>query len=281
MTWISFRTLSLVSFLFYGATVAAAQQTPPPAEFQFGADEVGVDEHLGARIPLDLRFHDCEGREVRLGELFDGSDPRPTILTLNYSDCPGLCSTQLSGLASGMKGMKLDAGSDYRVLTVSIDPEETHERAAATRERYLGEYGRESSSSDAWEVLTGDQAAIQALTKAVGFRYKFLPAAGQFAHTAVLVLLSPKGKITRYLYGVSYDPKTLELSLKESAAGRELSTIDRLILYCFHYDPTQGRYTATVLNIVKLSGVLIILLLGSFVLAIVRRTRSHRPESAA
>jgi protein SCO1/2 len=220
---------------------------------------VGVTEQVGARLPLHLEFTNHENRRVRLGDLF--RDAKPVILTLNYSNCPMLCNLQLSGLLDALRGLEWSAGREFDVVTVSIDPLETTARSQATRQRYLGEYDRPGASRG-WHFLTGNQAAIRDLARAVGFGYRYLPERKEYAHAAVLILCSPEGRVCRYLYGVKYDSSTLRLLLVEASQGQTGSSLDQLLLYCFHYDATKGRYALTAMSIMRLGALLTFLVLA-------------------
>ena len=262
--------------LLWGALAAAApaQQAPGPLP----ADaEVGVDEKLGAQLPLQLGFTDHTGAPRRLGDFFAG-DGRPVLLTLNYSACPQLCSEQLNGLVEALRQVGRDPAEDFRLLTVSIDPEETPAAAAEPRGKYLADYGREDAD---WSFLTGSEESVRALADAVGFRYVFVPENGEYAHTAALFLLTPGGQVARYLWGVRYEPRTLELSLAETAAGELRSTTDKILLYCFQYDPAEGSYALAARNLTKVLGAVLVVVLGGFLLKLFRQERRNRENTAA
>ena len=218
-------------------------------------DGVRVDEHLGDSIPLDLGFVDEEGKPVTLRDYFDGKVP--VIITLNYSDCPMLCSLQLSGVVDS------SAGKEYRLVTVSINPKEGPERARKTKARYLQQYGR-PGAEDGWHFLTGSANNVHALANAIGFRYSYNEKRDEWVHPAAITVTAPNGKIARYLYGIEYHPKTLRLSLVEASEGKIGTTIDKLVLYCFHYDATEGRYAPVARNIMRLGGAIAVVVLGGF-----------------
>lgn len=233
-----------------------ADSTPAKPKRLNGID---VDEQLDTQLPLDLAFTDTDGKAVKLGDFFDGE--RPVVITLNYSDCPMLCSLQLTGLVKGMKQMDWTAGKEFRVVTVSLNPEEKPERSAQTKQRYLTEYGR-SEAQAGWHFLTGSEANIKALANAIGFRYGYNEVRQEYVHPAAITLATPKGKIARYLYGIEYHPKTLRLGLVESSEGKIGTTVDKLILYCFHYDSSEGKYAPVAMNIMQVAGGATALLLG-------------------
>lgn len=236
------------------ASVAQLANNVPPE-----IDTVGIDEHRGDTLPLDLQFVDHRGQAIRLGDLFDGR--RPVILSLNYSDCPMLCNLQLRGLNDSLKQIEGKLGERFRVVTASINPNETPERAAGAQQNYVQTYGRETTE-DAWTLLTGKEAAIKQLADAVGFRYEFVPERGEYAHTAALMICTPDGVISRYLYGIDYDPSTLRLSTIEAADGKIGSAVDQLILYCFHYDATKGRYAPAAFNLMRVGALFTLVVIG-------------------
>lgn len=203
---------------------------------------VGVEEQLGATVPLDLEFFDPEGNQVRLGDLFDGE--RPTVLTLNYANCPQLCGLQLNGFIESLNEMEQwSVGEQFQVITVSLDPNETDEMAQGFRERVLGGYDRPEARAG-WSFLRGTGKDVRLLADTVGFHYNSFEDKGQFAHTAAIMLLDPKGAVSRYLYGIDYPPATLRLSLAETASSKYVSTVDALILRCFLYDAASGTFVA-------------------------------------
>jgi cytochrome c oxidase subunit II len=258
-----------------GATLPASAQLidRQPSEIQ----EVGIDEKLGEVLPLDLAFRNERGEDVTLGDLFHRD--RPVILTLNYSDCPMLCMLQLNGLVDGLLDVSLLPGKDFEILSVSIDPTETPERALLTKQRYVKAYGRPESASG-WHFWVGRQANIQRLADAVGFRYKYIPERSEYSHAAVLMFCSPNGTITRYLYGVLYEPRTLHLTLIEAGEGKIGSTLDRILLFCFHYDATVGRYGPVAQRLMRLAAglTLFVLVIGLVPVWLRRSARSATPK---
>ncbi len=226
-----------------------------------GLKGVGIKEKLGHTIPMDLTFLNSKGKQVTLAELMKGD--KPVILNLAYFTCPMLCPLIMHGMVKGLKKSSLVPGKDYKIITVSFDPHDTYQVAAqkkASMDSTFGKYQKQAESS--WYFLTGKQDQITQLTKSVGFDYKYLPKKKMFAHTAALIFLSSKGKVDRYLYGISYAPLQLENALGDAAHGKIGSTLVRIVLYCCQYDPGTGKYTASVTNIMKLSGVVVMILLG-------------------
>jgi protein SCO1/2 len=218
---------------------------------------------------------------VRLGDFFG---KRPVVLALVYYECPMLCTQILNGLAASLGTITLDAGREFDVVAVSFDPRETPALAAEKKRSYLARY-RRPGSEQGWHFLTGEAAAISALTEAVGFRYRFDPATGQFAHGSAVFVLTPSGELSRYFYGIEYAPRDLRLALVESADSRIGTPVDQLLLYCFHYDPATGKYGAVALNMIRLGGVATVLAIAGFVLWSWRREKRTRaakaPERAA
>lgn len=218
---------------------AAASQAQLLEQIPEEMQGVGIDDKSGEEIPLDLRFRDENGKAITLADVFSGE--RPVLLSLNYSDCPMLCTLQLTELVRNLREMEWSAGMEFDVVSVSVDPLETTARAKQTEQKYLKQYNR-PGAADGFRFLTGNNENIRALADAVGFRYKYVPRTGEFSHTAAEIVCSPEGMVSRYLYGVGYDPQTIRLSLVEAADGRVGSTLDQIILFCFHYDETEGRY---------------------------------------
>ena len=231
---------------------------------------VGVTEKLGAPIPLDLQFTDESGQTVRLGDYFDGA--RPVILNLGYMGCPMLCGLVSNGMVEAMRAMKRTCGEEYVVLSPSIDHTETPTLSAAKKEGYLAQYGREAAQQG-WHWLTGREDQIRALTDAVGFGFAWNEERQEYAHAAVIVVLSPDGRVMRYLYGVMFDPKTLELSLVEATDGKTGSSLDKFLLFCFHYDAETGRYGPAARNIMKAGGAVTVLIVVGMFLGLRRRER--------
>lgn len=241
------------------APAEAQRMEPAPSDLE----EVGVAEHPDAQIPLDLAFRDATGERVTLKEFFDGT--RPVILTMNYSNCPMLCSLQLNGLLEGLQGLEWDLGENFQMITVSIDPKESPERAALTKQKYLKMYGR-PGVGDGWHMLTGNEENIRKLAGTVGFGYSFVEDTGEYAHAAVTFILTPDGRVSRYLYGIEYDPQTLRLSLVEAADGKVGSTFDQFLLTCFHYDATKGRYGPAAVKIMRMGALVTVVVLGGALL---------------
>jgi len=231
--------------------------------------DVGFDQRLGAQVPLDLPFRDESGAHVTLR---DYVRDKPVILVPAYYGCPMLCTIVLNGVVSALRALPFDIGHEFRVVTVSFNPHETSELAAAKKAGYLHEYRRPGAEAG-WHFLVGDDSSIRPLMEAIGFRYTWDAAASQYAHASGLVVLTPDGRISHYFYGVEFSPKDLRLALVEASSERIGSVVEQILLFCFHYDPSTGRYGRVALNAVRAGGVLTLLALGLFVWIQLRRDR--------
>ncbi len=252
------------------AGAAARAQSPEPEE----AKRIEIDQKLGAAIPLDAEFFDDQGRPVTLRQYFDGR--RPVVLTLNYLRCPMLCGVQLQSFLQTLKEMKgWTPGENFTILTVSFDPFEKSELARAKKAAYIAELGKPAAAAG-WHFLTGPSDSIKPLTRSVGFNYFWNTSNGEWAHSAALILLTPDGRVSRYLGGLSYEPDTLRLSLVEASAGKVGTVWDKLFLWCFHYDSKVGRYTPIARNIMRLGAVVSMLALGTMVLGLWRYDARRR-----
>lgn len=221
---------------------------------------VGVEPHLGETLDLEIGFHDTRNNYVKLKEFFDGK--KPVILSFNYSNCPKLCSVQLENMTLALREVDFTAGKDFEVISISIDPKESVSRARDTKARYTKLYNRPGSESG-WHFLTGDQQDIEYITNLCGFKYKYIARQKLYSHSPVFILLSPEGKIVRYIHGLDYEPVTIERALTEAADGKIGSPINRLsyALGCFVFDESTGKYTAQVMGIMRLAGGLTVVLL--------------------
>lgn len=261
--------------LMLSVTGAAAQVLEDkPDEIQ----NVGIDDKRGDQIPLDLRFTDDDGQPIQLSDIFNGE--QPVLLSLNYSDCPMLCGVQLNGLCDSLKQMKLTAGEDFHMVSVSINPREQPERAKQTEERYVAEYGR-PGAAQGWHFLTSNERNIKELARSVGFRYQYVPKTGEFSHAAAVMVCTPDGVVSRYLYGVMYNPQTIRLSLVEAADGKVGSAMDQIILFCFHYDETKGRYGPVARNLMSVGGGLTVATVLACLLPFWLRRGSSAAEGSA
>lgn len=266
--------------------VAFAQGQPDVEILPSPPKEVGFDQNIGRHVPLDVTFKDETGRTIRFGDAF--ADGKPVVLSLAYYTCPMLCGLSMNGLASSLKGINLDAGKDFNVVTLSFDPRETPEMARAKKEESLARYGRVVSAAResgagfggprtpwGWRFLTGDEASIKRVTSAVGFRYVWDAAAKQYAHATGVVVLTPDGKIARYLFGIEYAPKDLRLSLVEASKGQLGTVVDSLLLLCYHYDPRVGKYGPVAVGAMRIAGGATVLCIGAFIVVMARRERKR------
>lgn len=257
----------LLAVLSCGLVCAPARADEPASQVPLVLRDIGFDQRLGEPLPLDAQFRDEAGRPVRLGQYFG---QKPVIVSVVYYGCPMLCTLSLNGLASGLDALGFDVGKEFEVVTVSFDPREGPELAAAKKAAYLKRYTRPGAEAG-WHFLTGDKAAVDALTHAIGFRYKWDERTAQFAHPAGLVVATPAGIIARYLYGVEYTPKDLRFALVEASENKVGTPLDRAVLYCYKYDPTSGKYGAAVMRLVRVAAALTVLGLGGLVIVMRRR----------
>ncbi|HJR07444.1 MAG TPA: SCO family protein [Pyrinomonadaceae bacterium] len=235
--------------------------------------DIGIEQRLGEQVPLDIAFRDEAGRTVKLGDYFG---KRPVVVSLVYYNCPKLCNLVLNGLVGGLRTLPFTVGKDFDVVTVSFDPREGAADAAKKKEVVLHDYGRANDAASfnaGWHFLTGDKASIDALANAVGFKYTFDTATNQFAHASGVMVATSQGKLSHYFYGIEYAPRDLKLGLVEASAGKIGSAVDKLTLYCFHYDPTTGRYGPAIMNIMRLTGILTVVGLVALIMILHRRRR--------
>jgi protein SCO1 len=245
-----------------GGILGPSASVKPP-----GLTNVGIEQKLNAQVPLDLTFRDETGKSVRLGDYLG---KKPVILSLVYYRCPMLCNELLIGLESTLKVLKFDVGKEFDVLTVSFDPKDTPEIATSKKAEILNRYKR-AGAAEGWHFLTGAQESITALTQAVGFQYQYDSKSGQFAHNTAIMVLTPEGKIAQYYYGVEFPPKDLRLALIQASQNKIGNLADQILLYCYHYDPNTGKYSATISRIIQLSGGATILCLSTVLLVLFRR----------
>lgn len=252
-------SLALAQGLFAGPH---GTTNPPPDILK----RVGIEQHLNSQIPLDLKFRDESGREVKLADYFG---KQPVVLSMVYYECPMLCGEVLNGEASVFSALKFDIGKEYQVVTVSFDPTETPELARTKKRNFVERYGR-PGGDEGWHFLTGDQASIDALTKAVGFNYAWDRDSKQFAHAAAIMVITPDGRIAQYFYGVEYSPKDLRFGLVQASQNKIGNVVDQVLLYCYHYDPRTGKYGPVISRALQIGGALTVLILGGFIFIMFR-----------
>lgn len=253
---------------------APAPASPTPGRFEEYVPpelrDIGIDEKPGAVLPLDLTFTDQDGQAVELRKYFDGT--KPVILQLGYFGCPQLCTMVSQGMAESLRNLTLNVGDDYRVVYVSFDTNETHRLAAEKRQSILQAMGK-SNSQPGLYLLTSAKRPVEELARAVGFKYKWVPNQRQFSHPAAIMLFTPDGRLSRYLYGVKFDPKTLRLSLVEASEGKIGTTMDRILLTCFQFDGHAGKYNLAALRLVQTGGILTVLVVGVLITRAILRER--------
>lgn len=256
--------------LLVGAPAWAQRNDGLPPQLE----NIGVDQRLGERVPLDAQFFDESGARVRLGDFTaDG----PILLALVYYDCPMLCNMVLDGMAKAVMPITLEQGSDYRIVAVSFASEETPELAARAKEHLFERYRAERQG---WHFLTGEPESITRLAESVGFRYRYLEENGEYAHSAAIAVVTPEGRISRYFYGIDYPPRDVRLALVEAAEERIGSLADQVLLYCFRYDPATGQYTFAVWAVMRAAGALTAIALVVYLLISLRRERRGRQTAA-
>ena len=238
--------------------------------------KIGIDQRLNSQVPLELPFVDEAGRNVKLGDYFG---KRPVLLALVYYECPMLCTQVLNGVTGALKVLNFDVGREFDVVAVSINPKEGPGLAAAKKQAYVERYGRPGTAGG-WHFLTGREENIRALANAVGFRYAYDEEIKQYAHGAGIELLTPKGVIARYFYGIEYSPRDIRLGIVEASEERIGSPIDSVLLLCYHYDPATGKYGATVMTMVRIGAVLTMIVFAVFLFVSLRRERASRHHAA-
>jgi protein SCO1/2 len=274
--------MSLVSLVFFVAAAPAfSQNTGAPApgyRRDVGVTastvpaplrEVGFDQNLDRRLPLDVPLVDESGRTVRLDDYFGA---RPVVLVFAYYECPMLCSQVIAGVARALNVLSLEPGRDFEFVTISFDPRDTPASATARKAVYLERY-RDPNAGAASHFLTGSPQSIERLTSAAGFRYVWDETTRQFAHPSGVIVLTPDGRLARYIFGVEYGPRDLRLALVEASNGKIGSPVDALLLYCYHYNPMTGRYGLAIMRTIRLAGAATVLALGSFIVVMLRRER--------
>jgi protein SCO1 len=267
--------VALLALPAFGQGVLQAPAAPPANMRPPGLKHVGIEQHLNEQIPLDLPFKDETGKTVKLGDYFG---QRPVILSLVYYRCPMLCGQLLQGLESALRVVDFNPGKEFDVITVSFDPTDTPEVAAAKKAEIMARYKRPGTEAG-WHFLTGSPDSIAALTKAVGFEYEYDNRTQQFAHATAIEIVTPQGKLAQYYYGIDFPPKDLRLGIIQASQNHIGTVVDQVLLYCYHYDPDAGRYSALIFRVLQVAGGLTILVLGSFILVMVRMGSGPKHQS--
>jgi len=269
-------TAALAAVLFTLApTTASAQVNMLPDELR-GID---VSEHLGALVPLDATFRNHHGDVVRLGQLLDGR--RPVVVQLAYFRCPVLCSMVTNAMVQALRANEWTVGDQFQVLTVSIDPTDSPLDATRKRDSTLAQY-RRLQADNGWDFLTGDSANIERVARAVGVFYRYDARQNQYAHPAVIMLLTPEGRIARYLYGIQFDPRDVRIGLLEASRGHSISTVERILLFCYHYDPQGRRYAVVATRVMQFGGAVTVVAIVGLIggLLVRERMRARRAASS-
>lgn len=273
--------LTVVLVLFFGSAFAFdVSPTPKVASEQPKELEgVGIDEKLGGKLDLSLKVKDESGKEVTLGSFFDGK--HPVILSPVYFSCPGLCNFHLNGLTDALKVMDNEwlVGKKFKVLSLSFDSKEGPDLAIKKKETYMKLYGREGAEKE-WHFLTADEATIQTITKSVGFKFKWDEAQKEWAHASAAVIVTPDGTISRYLPGILFNPQDIKLALNEATEGKIGNFVDHLVLYCFKYDPHQSKYTLAAVNLMKMGGAVMVLMMVLWLMPVLIRSRRAKNKAA-
>ena len=265
------RQLPAAALLVVALTVPVASAAPP-------APDVKILPRPGHQVPPELAFRDEDGEPVEIGRYFG---EKPVVLVLSYFRCPRLCTEVLNDMTRALRGVgPLSAGRDFQVVVVSFDPREKPALAAAKKRSYVDDYGRPGTEAG-WHFLTGEKPDIDCLEEAVGFRAVYDAKDDQFAHDSAVILLTPQGKVSRYLFGLGYNPRDMRLALVESSEGKVGSLLDHVLLLCFHYDPAKGKYSATVLSIVRVGGAVTMLAMIVFWARVARRSLRTTDVAAA
>lgn len=239
----------------YDPTETTANGIPEPLK------KVGIEQKLGAQLPLDVELKDENGKLVRLGDYFGKG--RPVLVTFVYFECPMLCNQVLNGLTGSLKAVSYDAGKDFDVVAISFDDREFDipELAKNKKASYMERYGRPGTEKG-WHFLTGSKESIELVTAAAGFSFMWDEKSKQFAHSAGVMVATPEGKLSRYLYGIDYSPKDVKFAIMESSDNKIGNAAEQLLLYCYHYDPSTGKYGLAILNVIRLGGIATLLGLG-------------------
>jgi protein SCO1 len=274
------RHISVIVALLAASCALQAQTIPSSvgptsATMPAALQNVGFEPPLNGQMPLDLHFHDETGRDVQLREFFG---QKPVVLAFVYYNCPMLCEQIQMGVVGTLRMLSFNPGRDYEVVFISFDARETPEMAAAKKKTALNHFRRPETVSG-WHFLTGSKESIEVATRAANFRFRFDAKSKLFAHASGVLILTPDGRISRYFYGVEYPGRDMRLGLVDASAGKIGSPIDHLLLFCYHYDPSSATYSASILKIIRLGGILTILcIVGGIFIFRRREIRSARTK---
>ena len=260
------RAIQMGALLLAASSVMLCQ-FPRPAI----AQGVGIDQKLNSQIPLDLAFHDETGTTVPLRSYFGD---KPVVISMVYFSCGSLCPMSIKETTTSLTRLPLKAGTDYNVLVVSFDPKDTPELATEKKAQFA-QYFKQAGYGEGFHFLTGDQATITKFTKAIGWRYKWDAGTQQFIHAGGIMVATPDGKLSRYFYGLAYAPQDVRMALVEASEHKIGSPVDYITLFCFHYDPTTGKYTLAITNILQLCGTLTVLILVGFIIMFIKNDKNR------
>ncbi len=276
LVWLVAGALALMASVNSEARDALKEREGLANEVPKELTDLDIQQNLGAKVDIDAPFVDQDGKTVRLRDYM--ASGKPVLLSLAYYNCPSLCNFHLNGLNDAFKALQKPLGEEFQVVIISFDPKEKHELAAAKRESYLKEYGR-ADGAKGWHFLTGEASSIEPLAKAIGFKYRWDEEQKQYAHAAAAYAISPDGTISRYFFGITFEPKALRLSMIEASKGQVGTLVDRLTLACFHWDPKEGRFTIAASRVMRAGGVMIILVLAAFLLPFWLRARREQQDT--
>lgn len=269
---VAFTVLLLAAFvLILPPAVSASGENPTDAEI---LAQVGFDQNLDAQMPLDAPLIDEQGRSVTLAQYVG---KKPAVLVFTYYSCPNLCPIILHGLTESLRTMQVDVGDEYDIIVVSIDPRETPENSTGAKAAILASYGRWGTERS-WHFLTGPEPSIAKLAATAGFRYAYDPKSDEYAHPSGILVLTPTGHISKYLYGLEFSPRDLRLALVDASQGKIGTFVDQLLLTCFNYDPTRGKYSLAIKDLLKYSAVLMMVGLGAMIIVLNRKNRTVAKE---
>lgn len=274
--------LTTAVLVLFSASAQAYDGKPAPMvanEQPKELEGVGIDEKLGSKIDLTLKVKDDNGQEVALGSFFDGK--HPVIISPVYFSCPGLCNFHLNGLTDALKLMDKDwtIGKKFKLLSVSFDSKETPDLAANKKQTYMKLYDRAGSEKE-WHFITADESTVQALTQALGFKFRWDETAQEWAHASAAIVITPDGTISRYLPGIMFNPQDIKIALNEATDGKIGTFVDSLVLYCFKYDPHQSKYTLVAFNVMKMGGAVMVLVMVIWLLPVWIRARREQNNTA-
>lgn len=265
------------SFVILGLVASAAGSLGAQYARPKITNGVTIEQKLNSPVPLDLVFHDEKNQTVPLWKYFRD---KPVVISLVYFNCPSLCPMSLHETVTSLRRVALEPGRDYNVVVVSFDPKDTAREADLTKTKYKAQFGNRAGFDEGWHFLTGDQRSISALANATGFRYRWDDRSKQFIHAGGIMVATPDGKLSRYFYGIDYAPADLRMALVDASQHKIGSPVDYVLLFCFHYDAAQGKYTLAIVNLLKVAGGLTVMLLAIGLYFLMRDDKNKKPRAA-